>query len=251
MPRVHLDELTNWFARAANKSLSDQLVAAYLRGSAARGDNIHGISDVDFYVIVRDSAFLDASSKQIMSQSLDTLVQEANVRWAVEKPSFRIVPLSYLKANKVGRYLTSLEAEILLGSDILTRAARPSSTELSQFGREEFKRLSDFWTQRESNVTSFESLSEMAAYKQYVVLKLAQTALFSRGIVALRKQEVPEVFRKEFPTLDSADVVEKAQRLRETGLGRSLDSELRRFIDEADKFHGILRVNFTSKKVFP
>ena len=252
MPRVHLDDLTDWFARAASKSLPDQLAAAYLRGSAARGDNIRGVSDVDFYIVLHNNSSIDPSSKQILSQSLRSLIQEANRRWASEKPSFRVVPMSYFEQNKVGSYLTSLDSRILLGSDVLAGVARPTTSELSQFGLEEFKRFSDFWRQLEGNEADFRSLSDIAACKQYVVLKLAQTALFSRGVAALRKQEISNAFGKEFAGLNLGDVVEKAQELRENGSERSLDSELRYFIDETDEFHRVLRQNLTSKtRIYP
>jgi hypothetical protein len=247
MSRDHLSELTEWFVRVANGNLSDQIVAAYLRGSAARGDNIPGISDVDFYMIVHDSALLNTSSRQTLYDRLHPMVQEANRRWAAEKPMFRVVPMSYLRLNKVGSFLTSLEAKILVGSDVLAQVEKPTAAELSQFGCEELRRFSDFWTQRDSGAITFNSLSEMASYKQYVTLKLAQTALLSKGIISLRKQEVSEAFGKEFYVLDSADVVDRAKSLRENGLQSSTDSELRCFIDEADRFLGILREDRPSK----
>ena len=247
MPRTQLRELTNWFTRTASESIPDQLAAAYLRGSAARGDNIPGISDVDFYLIVHDSAILNASARKILYERLHPMTQEANRRWVAEKPSFRVVPFSHLRLNNVGSYLTSLEAKILLGSDVLAQVTKPSTTELSQFGHEELRRFLDFWARQDDDATTFDSLSEMAARKQYLVLKLAQTALFSRGIISLRKQEVCVVFRKEFYTLDSADVVEEANHLRENGLQSSHESELRSFINEADRFRLVLRESFSSR----
>ena len=246
MPGHRLNPLLTRFTTLVQRHLSHEVVALYLRGSAARGDSVPGLSDIDFFVVVRDGVLGNVLSRESFYSSLNPIVEDVSRRWPREAPSFRVVPLSHLSTNPVGSFLTGIDAQLLLGSDVLGRIPLPSPSNLSRFGSAEFDRFSSYWARRADEGRILGNLSEEAAYQQYVVLKLAQTALLSKGILKVRKQEVADAFTKEFPDFDLAYIVDQAQRLR-LSWATPRREEMRSFTREATLFPQALRKHLSVK----
>jgi len=137
-----LNPLVTRFTTLTQRHLSDEVVALYLRGSAARDDWVPGLSDVDFFIVVRDGTLENASSRRLFHSNLNPIVEDVNRRWPGETPSLRVVPLSHVSTNPIGSFLTGINAQLLLGSDVLAQVSRPSPLDLSRFGDVEFGRFS-------------------------------------------------------------------------------------------------------------
>ena len=242
----HLNPLVTRFTTLAQRHLSPQVVALYLRGSAARGDSVPGLSDIDFFIVVRDGVLGNVFSRELFHSKLNPIVEDMSRRWSREVPSFRVVPLSHLSTNPVGSFLTGIDARLLLGSDILGQITPPSPSDLSRFGCVEFDRFSSYWAGRADEGRVLANLSEEAVYQQYVVLKLAQTALLSQGILKVRKQEVADAFSKEFPDFSLAYIVDQAQRQRLTWPTPKKE-EKGSFVHEATLFPQALREHLSVK----
>jgi predicted nucleotidyltransferase len=234
-----VNTLETRFTSLIQRHLSNEVLALYLRGSAARDDWVPGLSDVDFYMIVRDGIFENLSSKESFYGELNLILEEIGRRWSKENPSLRVVPLSRLSTNPIGSYLTGIDARLLLGSDVLWQVPKPSSLDISRFGSAEFNRFYSFWTREFDPDRVSDTLLE-AAHQQQVVLKLAQTALLSRGVSALRKQEVADAFMREFQSFNLAHVVDQAQRFRLLW-PKPRNEDLRSFVNEAKLFPQALK----------
>lgn len=246
MPSYSLDPLVMRFTTLAQRHLSHEVVALYLRGSASRGDSVPGLSDIDFFIVVRDGVLGNVFSRELFHSRLNPIVEDTRRRWPREASSFRVVPLSHLFTNPVGSFLTGIDARLLLGSNVLGRIPLPSPSDLSRFGCAEFDRFSSYWARRADEGRILGELSEEAAYQQYVVLKLAQTALLSKGILKVRKQEVADAFAKEFPDFDLTHIVDQAQRLRLTW-PTPRKEEMGSFVHEATLFPHTLREHLSAK----
>ncbi|MCJ7632777.1 hypothetical protein MUP77_10360, partial [Candidatus Bathyarchaeota archaeon] len=168
------------------------------------------------------------------------LVEYINQRWADEKISLKIVPLSYLSTNNVGSFLTGINARLLIGTDVLGKFPQPLSWDISRFGIRELDRFLNYWTNSSFRRKSGNILDEVI-YQQEVVLKLAQTALLSKGILEARKNEAANAFLKEFPNFRLAHIVDQAQHLRSMWPRTASNMNLKNFVDEARQFPQALR----------
>jgi hypothetical protein len=234
------------FTTLAQRHLSEQVVALYLRGSAARDEWVPGLSDIDLYMVVRDDTLGDTFSRELFQRNLNTIVSETSRRWPRETPSIRVVPLSHLSTNPVGSFLTGVDAQLLLGSDVLGRIPKPNPSDLSRFGVEEFERFSSYWARRADKGSFSGTPFEEAAYQQYVVLKLAQTALLAKGVLEVRKEEIADAFTKQFSTFSLSSIVDQAQRLR-LAWPKPSRGEMRSFVREATPFPQALRNHLSPK----
>jgi len=240
MSSHHLNPLVTRLTTLIQRHLSDEVIALYLRGSGARDDWVPGLSDIDFFMVVRDGILEDIPSRELFERTLNPIVSDTDQRWPRETPSLRVVPLSHLSTNPVGSFLTGIDAQLLLGSDVLGQVPKPSLSDFSRFGVMEFDRFSSYWARGADEGRVSRNLSEEAAYQQYVVLKLAQTALLSRRILEVRKQEIADAFMKEFPDFSLAHIVDQAQHLRLTW-PKPGEEEVRSFVREATLFPRALR----------
>jgi hypothetical protein len=208
------DSLIRRFATLANRHIVADVEAVYLRGSAARGDWVSGLSDVDFYIVAPDGVLGDIHSRERLHRKLEFMREEIITRWPREHPSIHVVSLSSISSNTEASYLTRLDAQLLLGSDVLAEIPRPSQSNLMRFGVTELDRFSDYWSKRARSGNKEENLLGGAAYEEYVVLKLAQMALLAKGVSKTRKDEITESFSAQFPDTRLARTVEMAEQLR-------------------------------------
>jgi hypothetical protein len=187
------------------RHLGRDLSALYLRGSATRDDWIPGLSDVDFYVVVKDD--LPRTRGSIKSE----LDQVMRLGFPEPQISCRVVTESEMRQNRIGSYLTGLDAKLLLGNALLEGQQTPTLGELRTFGQRYSEYLSRYWIGIRDQRNTFE---EEVRRLDYLVLKSAQSILMAHGVVALRKDEVTELFLKEFGDLPLAYVVDKARDVR-------------------------------------
>jgi predicted nucleotidyltransferase len=208
------DNLIRRFATLAKRHILTDVEAVYLRGSAARGDWVSGLSDVDFFIVAPDMVLEDIRARELLHRKLDFMRGEIIARWPKENPSMHVVSLSSISSNTEASYLTRLDAQLLLGSDVLEEVPQPSASNLMRFGAMELDRFSDYWSKRARTGNQERRLLSRAAYEEYVVLKLAQMALLAKGVSKTRKQEISESFAVEFPDTRLAGTVEMAEQLR-------------------------------------
>jgi predicted nucleotidyltransferase len=208
------DNLIRRFATLAKRHIITDVEAVYLRGSAARGDWVSGLSDVDFFIVAPDRVLEDTRARELLHRKLDFMRGEIIARWPRENPSMHVVSLSSISSNTEASYLTRLDAQLLLGSDVLEGVPRPSQSNLMRFGAVELDRFSNYWSKRARTGYREENLLAGAAYEEYVVLKLAQMALLAKGVSKTRKEEISESFAVEFPDPRLAGIVDTAEQLR-------------------------------------
>ena len=188
------------------RHLGKDISALYLRGSAARDDWVFGLSDVDLYLVVRDNSL---TARNAEKSKLETILQSVSLE---PKVSCRVVTESDLGQNRVGSYLTRLDSRLLIGDAVLEGLQAPTLDELRIFGRQYSEYLDRYWKGiKDRKCSSFE---EEVRRVDYMVLKSAQSILMARGIVALQKDEVANMFRREFGDLPLAHVVGKARDIR-------------------------------------
>lgn len=210
---------------------------------------VPGLSDTDFYMLVRDEVLGDIPSRVLFERNLNYIVEDVSQRWPKNIPSIRVVPLEQLSTNPVGSFLTGVDARLLLGPEVLGRVSPPSSSDLSRFGATEFDRFSSYWERRTDEGRVSSNLPQEAAYQQYVVLKLAQTALLTRRILKVRKQEIADSFTNEFTDFSLAHIIDQAQRMRVTW-PRPFREDMRSFVSEAVLFPKALRSYLLAKSQF-
>jgi hypothetical protein len=182
--------------------LGGDVLALYLRGSAARGEWVPGLSDVDFYMVVKNEVFYDNAARTALRRRVESILEAHKPSWAVS--SCKVVPESSIKNNPVGALLTGMDARLILGQDLLREAQKPTIEDLRSFGVNYALSLCNHW--KLAPKTSL----ELAAWAQHMVLKLAQAALLTRGVVKLRKIEVVDDFLKYYGKYPLASVVEWA-----------------------------------------
>ncbi|MCJ7635157.1 hypothetical protein MUP77_22540, partial [Candidatus Bathyarchaeota archaeon] len=167
MSKNYGTSMTTRFGTLVKKNIADDVVALYLRGSAARDDQVIGLSDVDFYMVVRDELLGNVPLRERFYNKLSPLVEYMNQRWANEKLSLRIVPLSYLRTNNVGSFLTGINARLLIGTDVLGKFPQPLSWDISRFGIRELDRFLKYWSNSSYRRKSGNILDEVV-YQQEI-----------------------------------------------------------------------------------
>ncbi len=203
--------------------------ALYLRGSAARDDWVFGLSDVDLYLVVKDNSL---ATQDVNNPKLETILQSVPIE---PKVSCKVVTESDLRQNRVGSYLTRLDSRLVFGDAVLEGLQAPTLDELRLFGRRYSEYLDRYWKGIKDQKCS--SLEEEVRRVDYMILKSAQSVLMTRGIVALQKDEVANMFQREFGDLPLAHVVGKARDIRSSWpepMGHP--HELSLFCREADSF---------------
>ncbi len=177
----------------------------YLRGSAAREDWIPGLSDVDFYIVVKDDLQHARTTIRLeFDRAMQSLFLEPQV-------SCRVVTESEVRTNHVASCLSGLEAKLLSGDSILEAQQKPDSSELQAYGRYYLSYLNQYWAKVRSQMNTFEGDVRRL---DYLVLKSAQSILMANGAVALRKDEAAKLFLHRFGDHPFAHVVEEAREIR-------------------------------------
>ena len=187
------------------KHLGRDVSALYLRGSAARGEWIPGLSDVDFYLVIKD----DLPGKQaVIGSEVGQVLQLGSLEPQI---SCKVVTESDVRQNRIGSYLTGLDARLLLGDAVLEGLQAPTLSELRTYGQHYSEYIGRYWKAIRDYRDTF---AEEVRRLDYLVLKSAQSMLMAHGVVALEKAEVAELFLKEFRDLPLAYVVGKAGEFR-------------------------------------
>lgn len=246
MSNDSLTSLTTRFTTLTKRHLLGEVVALYLRGSAARNEQINGLSDVDFYMVVQDGLLEDDHSKNHFYEKLKLISDQIFFKWAQLNPSVRTVSLSNLFTNRTASFITGIDAQLLLGTDILGKIPLPPSKELSDFGEQETDRFLNYWVERSMEGKSNNLLDEVA-YQQNVVLKLAQMALLSKGIIKIRKQDVADSFIREFPGFSLAEIVNHAKTIRLEWPNIPKEISLKDFIRDATIFPQTVKNHLSTK----
>jgi predicted nucleotidyltransferase len=184
-----VESIVNEFKQLCKKSLGEDLVALYLLGSYYRGDGAPGLSDLDFYAVLSESR-----DKSEVEEKLDIMLKELRGVYPKFDFSLRLDAESDAIASGCDGFITSRDSKLLLGADILNNIPTPSSEELKDYGKRMVIRLCDDWMEAEKIRRVPQSLEDAANGAQYMVLKIAQNALFARGLLIFAKKDIVDEF---------------------------------------------------------
>jgi len=191
------------------KSLGEDLVALYLRGSYSRGDWAPGLSDLDFYLVLRRN-----HAKSEVEEKLDIILKE----FREANPEFEFSLRHDVESDAISSgcdgFITGKDSKLLLGRDVLGNMPPPSSDELKDYGKRMVIRLCDDWMEAEEIRKVPQSLEDAANGAQYMVLKIAQNALFAKGLLIFAKKDIVNVFKREYCDFHLANLVSEAYDMR-------------------------------------
>ncbi len=212
--------------------------AVYLSGSLARGDWVAGFSDVDLVVLGERVHVGDV-------QRLKKLLEET-----LGGVSVSIVPRDLAGADRIETYLLACDSSLLVGEDLLGHPARPGEAEIREHGRMLLKQQIEDWIRfRDSRKDS--ERSEDASSTVYMVLKLGQAALLSRGRICFGSKEILNEFRQHFAG-DLVSYVKEAYELRSHWPDVRTDRKrLQAFSKGAVRFAYLLKKELEHKEVLP
>lgn len=225
------------FEEFCEEAIRGDFVALYLRGSYPRGDWVFGLSDLDFYIIVKDRVLRKSSLKANFDRRISRFLRGVRVA----NPEFRI-SLSYdgemrVLDEKCKSYITSRDSKLLFGEDILGGVPEPDIDEIKSYGKKMAIYLCDYWMSSEELRKRPQTREDAVRIAQYMTLKTAQNALFAREILKFRKSEIAKEFREEYYDFQLKNLVEEAYFIRSKwSLVRGDIKRLEKFLERIDNF---------------
>ncbi len=161
--------------------------AIYLSGSLARGDWVPEHSDVDLVVV----------GDEILQQDADKLAKSLRGMCGDIEVSVSTHSIRDLNHNRVKAFILASDSTLLCGKDLLQNLERPTAEAIRSYGLRMLKRHADDWIRAHKEGRTGDWREEGSG-EVYMVLKLAQDALLSRGTMSLEWEEVADRFACEF-----------------------------------------------------
>jgi len=202
----------------------------YLSGSLARGDWAPGYSDIDLIAVGEN-----VEGDEVCE--LRELVQKVVGDVEVSVSAKNVVDLG---KGKVEAFILALDSVLLAGEDLLGKPETPDQSCIKEYGKRVLKRQVEDWI-RHTEEKRTPGVGEDASGSVYMVLKLAQSALLSKGLVCLGAGEILARFAEEFGREELFSYVREACELRSRWETARADKErIEGFSNRAVRFAHLL-----------
>lgn len=215
-------DLASRLAQTASERLGNSFISCYLIGSAARGEERLGVSDIDVLIVVqgkriihqwdrprpRELSFLKGYAKDAERIARDAISPRPPLRLGFLIPT--VVGEASLRKEADGMLYFDLQgAKLLAGKEVREGLRRPSWRNLDA----ELLADIDRWRERMvMNLSALDVRNEPHRLASYAVMYSLPTAgayiALKRRKLVTSKEEIPGVFRKEFPTFSDASVLQ-------------------------------------------
>lgn len=206
-----VNEITKLCVEFCEESIGRDVGTLYLRGSYPRGDWVFGLSDLDFYVILKDRVVCEPSY-----QALKHFVDELRLAHPAYRISLQCNTTRRILNDKCKGYITKRDSRHLFGEDLLPTVAEPDIDELKKYGNKVAIYLCDYWLDSIKSCGSQSSKYFTADVRlaQYLTLKIAQNALFGEGKLKFKKPAIVEEFHNTFQNFELHGLVKDAYAIR-------------------------------------
>lgn len=209
-----IQKIIRLFKGFCDDSIGNGFKALYLRGSYPRGDWIFGLSDLDFYVIVNDQMLHKATLKTKLDRELSDFLNTIRRTNPDLRISFNYDGKLKVLQEKCKSYITSQDSKLLFGVDVLNEVPEPKIIEIESYGKKMTVYLCDYWIQSSKNLKNQQTREDAVRTAQYMILKIAQNALFAKGILKFKKSKIVKEFEAEYHDFQLKNLVQEAYRIR-------------------------------------
>ncbi len=241
--------LASKLAQTASQHLGTSFVSCYLTGSTARGEERPGLSDIDILIVTRGKKVIHQWDRP-RPQSLSFLKGFAKEAERLARDAMAPRPplrLGFLITTIVGQeslrkeadgmlYFDLLKAKLLAGKDVREGLRPPSWRTLNAELLENIGRWRDRMIVNLSTLNLRKEPYRLASYAIMYSLPTAGAFIaLKRKRLVMSKKDIPAAFKNEFPTFDSASVLQDALdeylnwKTRDQDLGRLSSLWLRTF----------------------
>lgn len=230
------------FSKRCKEEIGESILSLYLRGGIVRGDFVPGYSDVDFYLVFKKEAFQNESILKKIKRQVKELCLNLGKSYNMEVSCYMASENEAKKAC-METYLASLECNLLFGDDVLKNAP---PYPLEKVKTEAWNVLAAWFKSVFAHPAKEPHEAQGATY---MVLKMAQEALFLKGIIEFDKRKIVNRFMKEYSDFPQKETVEYAYYIRSNWQKIKDDKqELMTAVKRSVAFYHALQEYLTKKK---
>ena len=209
----------------------------YSLGSYDRGDWVMGLSDLDLYLIIKDSAYVNGKLRPELKKRLDSINEKIREDFPLVEFRCKYESESKVREHIVESFITGQDSRFLYGRNILEEIPSPSLKDLKEYGRKMVVLLCNHWIKTEEQRRTPQNLKDQSDGMQYMILKLAQNGLFAKGILKFKKKDIVKTFLETYPDFTYNELIEEAFEVRRYWNTEKIDeSRLRRFVNNSKIF---------------